>query len=64
MTGRNPLPSEVYDEYWIWAECVDLYNYPESTERCGKWMIYAHESEVDQIWITIRDAVQTSPRPW
>ena len=51
------LPTEVYDDYWIWAERVDPYNYPEPTERSGKWMIYAHDNEVDRVWITIRDAV-------
>jgi hypothetical protein len=51
------LPTEVDGEYWIWAERVDPYNYPHPKERCGKWMIYAHDSEVDQVWITIRDAV-------
>ena len=51
------LPTEVYDEYWIWAARVDIYNYPQPTERNGKWMIYAHDSEVDQVWITIRNAV-------
>jgi hypothetical protein len=52
-----PLPTEVYGDYWIRAECVDTYNYPQPTERRGKWMIYAHVSEVDQVWITIRNAV-------
>jgi site-specific recombinase XerD len=52
-----PLPTQVYDDYWIWAERVDPDNYPQDTERCGKWMIWAHVNEVDQVWITIRDAV-------
>jgi len=52
-----PLPTEVYDNYWIRAERVGKYNYPQPTERCGKWMIYAHISEVDQVWVTIRNAV-------
>jgi Domain of unknown function (DUF1917) len=55
-TGQ-PLPTEMDSDYWIWAERVDTYNYPQPTERCGKWMIYAHDSEVDQVWMTIRDAV-------
>src|SRR5258708_1037982 len=52
-----PLPTEVYDDYWIRTERVDTYNYPQPTERCGKWMIYAHVSEVDHVWTTIRSAV-------
>lgn len=52
-----PLPTEVYHDYWIWAERVDPYNYPQPTERRGKWMIFAHISEVDEVWITIRNAV-------
>ena len=54
---RQPLPTEVFDKYWIRVERVDPYNYPQPTERCGKWMIYPHVSEVNQVWITIRDAV-------
>jgi hypothetical protein len=57
MAEQPPLPTEVYDVFWIRAERVDPYNYPQPTERRGKWMIYAHVSEVDQVWITIRDAV-------
>jgi hypothetical protein len=52
------LPTEVYDEFWIRAERRDKKSYPKPTERCGKWMIYAHTSEVDQVWATVRDAVR------
>lgn len=51
------LPTEVFDEYWIHAKRSDPYDYPAPTERCGKWMIYAHLNEVDQVWSIIRDAV-------
>ncbi len=51
------LPTEVYDDYYIRVKRVDEYNYPQPTERCGKWLIYAHISEVDHVWVTIRDAV-------
>ena len=54
---ESPLPTEVYDDFWIRVERVDPYNYPQPTERSGKWMIYAHISELDQVWITIRTAV-------
>jgi hypothetical protein len=61
MTRRKstapPLPTEVYDEYYIWAKRVDPYNYPQPTERSGKWTIYPHVREVDEVWITIRNAV-------
>jgi len=53
----SPLPTQVYDDYWIRVERVDPYNYPQPTERNGKWMIYAHINEVDQVWITISSAV-------
>jgi Domain of unknown function (DUF1917) len=52
-----PLPTEVYDTNWIWAERRDEQNYPEPTDRCGKCMIYAHVNEVNQVWTTVRDAV-------
>ena len=54
----QPLPAEVYDDYWISVRRRDPFTYPAATERCGKWMIYAHISEVNQIWATIRDAVE------
>jgi hypothetical protein len=54
----QPLPTEEYDDYWISVWCRDPSRYPVPTERCGKWMIYAHISEVNQIWATIRDAVE------
>ena len=61
MTKRKnpapPLPTEVYDDFYIKAQRADPYNYPQPTERSGKWMIYPHVSEVDQVWITIRNAV-------
>jgi hypothetical protein len=52
-----PLPTEVDSYFWIRVERIDTYNYPQPTERSGKWMIYAHVNEVDQVWVTIRDAV-------
>jgi len=52
-----PLPTKVGEVPWIRARRIDTYNYPQPTERSGKWTIYPHVREVDEVWITIRNAV-------
>jgi hypothetical protein len=32
--------------------------YPMPTERCGKWMLFTHVSEIDETWIKIRKTIE------
>ena len=49
------LPSVVSDVYWIYAERRDG-DYPDSTERSGKWLVFVPASAIDAAWETIRTA--------
>lgn len=50
------LPTQEYRDYWIRAINASL-PYPESTERCGKWMIFIPVANIDEVWVKIRQAV-------
>lgn len=60
MNNNNNLdakPSEVTEEYWIRA-IRKTGHYPKSTERNGKWLIFADLMDVDEIWDKIKAAVE------
>lgn len=49
-------PSEVDATYWIRARIEA--NYPESTDRSGKWLIFAEKGDkLDTIWQKVREAL-------
>ncbi len=50
IAGDDRLPSEVVDEYWIYAERRDRDSYPEHSERGGKWMLFIKNAEIDSWW--------------
>ncbi len=54
---KNKLPTQENHDFWIRAENESMI-YPESTERRGKWMIFVHISEIDEIWVKIRKALE------
>jgi hypothetical protein len=49
-------PSEVDEVYWIYAERKKG-EYPKSTARSGKWLIFVEREKVDDVWFKIK-------RPW
>ena len=55
--NKNTLPTQENSNFWIRAENESMI-YPESTKRCGKWMIFVHVSEIDEAWEKIREALQ------
>jgi len=55
---KKEKPSQITKEYWVYA--INKGNsYPESTENCGKWMIFAYRGEqLDNIWKGVKKAVE------
>lgn len=56
-SDRERKPSDVTDRFWLETE-RKRGNYPEPTERSGKWLIYVAPRNVDAVWRKIRDAVE------
>ncbi len=54
---KDENPTEVTVSYWIYAE-NDTMEYPSSTEKSGKWLIFVHESQIDQMWSKIKKSLE------
>jgi hypothetical protein len=50
-------PSEVVEVYWIYA-IREKGEYPKSTPRGGKWLIFVNPKDVDEVWLKIKKAVE------
>ncbi|RLI69082.1 MAG: hypothetical protein DRP02_11335 [Candidatus Gerdarchaeota archaeon] len=50
-------PSEVRDVYWLYAKRKKG-NYPAYTPRGGKWLIFVHVKEIDEVWRKIKKATE------
>ena len=50
---RNP--SEVDDVHWIYMYS-EIDNYHIQKGNSGKWLIFEHINEIDNLWIKIREA--------
>lgn len=50
-------PSEVTDVYWIYA-AKKKGDYPKSSARSGKWLIFVDIKNVDAVWTKIKKAVE------
>lgn len=50
-------PSEVTEVYWIYA-IRKKGQYPKSTPRSGKWLIFVDPKNVDEVWLKIKKAVE------
>lgn len=48
-------PSEVFDNYWIHAR-RRVGNYPASTVRSGKWLIFVPIDQIDNMWEIVKRA--------
>jgi Bles03-like protein len=53
--GRKP--SEVSDAYWLFTNRRSG-EYPEHSERGGKWLLFVPVAEVDQVWEKVRVATE------
>lgn len=58
VSGDDRRPSEVADEYWIYAQRTDADTYPEHGSWGGKWMLFVKTTEVNEWWSKIRTATQ------
>ena len=60
-TGRSSIsefkPSQVTNLYWLAAERRKG-KYPKPTARSGKWLIFVGNDQVDNVWATIKKAVE------
>jgi hypothetical protein len=49
--GNLPKPSENTTDYFLYAERSQAATqYPEHTERGGKWLIFVPKDEIDAVW--------------
>lgn len=55
---HDPKPSEEVKEPWIYADRRNKAEYPEYTERSGKWLIFLKRKEADEMWAKIKTAVE------
>lgn len=52
-----PKPSEVTDQSWLYAYRAKG-EYPEPTERSGKWLIFVAPGNVDEVWAKVSRATR------
>lgn len=51
-------PSQVTDEYWIFAERKQG-TYPPHSKNGGKWLIFVPLERIDKIWSKIKLAIES-----
>ena len=57
LSHPDVKPSEVRDVYWLYAKRKKG-NYPAHTTRGGKWLIFVHVKEIDEVWRKIKKAIE------
>lgn len=50
-------PSEINDSPWVYAKRL-INNYPQDTERAGKWITYISFRNIDPVWRKIKLATE------
>ena len=50
-------PSEVTEVFWLYAERTDD-DYPDTSERSGKYLLYVAVAGIDEVWQKIRVATE------
>lgn len=53
----DTLPTQEKRDVWVYAFC-EKSDFPESTERCGKWLIFLSPKNIDAYWQRIKQAVE------
>ncbi len=51
------LPSQETDVPWLGAKRRKG-TYPETSNRSGKWLIFVPREQIDNIWLTIKEATE------
>lgn len=57
LSNSETKPSEVTDSYWVYAKRKKG-EYPKSTPRSGKWLVFINLENVDEVWAKIKNAVE------
>jgi hypothetical protein len=57
MVSDLDNPSQVTDRFWLYAYRQQG-EYPEPTERGGKWLLFIPIEQVDEVWEIIKQAVE------
>ena len=53
--GEGVIPSKTTQTHWIIQDAPDTDPHATEEERAGKWLIFVHPDQVDEIWKKIRD---------
>ncbi len=56
-TEGNPTDPATRGKPWIWAFRA-VGDYPDDTDRSGKWLVFLKADEIDIFWVRVREAVQ------
>lgn len=51
-------PTEVTAVHWIYAQNAQG-RYPSTTERSGKWLIFVHKSQINEVWGIVKIATES-----
>ncbi len=54
---QDQKPSKVTEVFWLYAQ-NEAVSYQKSTERSGKWLIFAPNDEIDEAWRKIKEATE------
>ncbi len=57
LISINTKPSVVINKFWLYAE-RKIGAYPNPNKNCGKWLIFAPITQIDDIWIKIKLATE------
>ncbi len=57
MDRDDRIPTEVSDVFWVLA-FNEKANYHVKRGNSGKWLIFEHVSEIDAMWIKVREATR------
>lgn len=57
VSDADRLPSQVTDEYWVWAHARG--GRASGIDSGGKWMVFVPIDKLDDWWVKLRDAVQS-----
>ena len=58
LSVYSPNPSEIIDEPWIYAKRLEG-EYPKPNTNSGKWLVFVHIDEVDELWTKIKQATES-----
>ena len=54
MDSDRRHPSQVTDEYWVYADAPEAD--AAGSSRCGKWLVFVLPDQIDTRWAQIKEA--------